>query len=300
MSGRTVVSSESKWIRCPGCSGQIGVPTKWPAEVVTCPKCAAVVRIDERMRVLWKPFAQRTPVAPPIEPAQWVACRGCGGQIGVPTGWFGPTIACPKCGAIVAMRATGRVLWRPPLVTPVAAADKADLLAHAAGAGRASAPAVVRWRLHVFAFLACFVGLQLLPAVFLSHAQRLQDMMPLGAAAAVAGLAFCTAIAVCWCVAIVKMIRHDQLLLAALFFFAPAVACGIVVASSVHDGEKLVYCCAVIATCLLFTFLYGWGNAALLQATRLMVVWTYSIALGISLTAMVATTLAAMNVLEIH
>ncbi|HWB14472.1 MAG TPA: hypothetical protein VG826_34925 [Pirellulales bacterium] len=105
----------TEWVRCPGCSGEIGIPPAWPAEAVCCPKCSAVVRIDERMRVLWRPAEQLA--APALEPGgsrEWIACNGCRGEIGVPREWIGPTIACPKCGSIVAMRETGKVLWRPP------------------------------------------------------------------------------------------------------------------------------------------------------------------------------------------
>lgn len=111
------MSGETRWIRCPGCSGQIGVPPAWPSEAVCCPKCAAVVHIDERMRVLWRPAGELTPDVSPNDRDCWLACHGCNGEIGIPTDWLGPTIACPKCGAIVAMRETARVLWRPPAVT---------------------------------------------------------------------------------------------------------------------------------------------------------------------------------------
>lgn len=104
---------DATWITCPGCSGEIGVPADWPAEVVSCPKCAAIVRMDERMRVLWRPKSGAATPDGAISPARWIVCHGCDGEIGVPDHWSGPTIACPKCGGIVAMRETRTVLWRP-------------------------------------------------------------------------------------------------------------------------------------------------------------------------------------------
>jgi tetratricopeptide (TPR) repeat protein len=45
------------WIDCPGCGydGKIGVPQKYPADVVVCPQCRDVVRIRPQDRVLWRP-----------------------------------------------------------------------------------------------------------------------------------------------------------------------------------------------------------------------------------------------------
>lgn len=119
-------NGETTWIACPGCSGEIGVPPDWPAEVVCCPKCAAVVSIDERTRVLWRPSNQ-----PAVDFSgdqatslvRWLPCHACGGEIGVPPSWYGPTIACPKCGAIAAIEESSRALWRPPVVDPSTVID---------------------------------------------------------------------------------------------------------------------------------------------------------------------------------
>ena len=44
-----------KWVPCPGCAGEIGVPPHWLAHTVACPKCGAIVSISEIERVLWRP-----------------------------------------------------------------------------------------------------------------------------------------------------------------------------------------------------------------------------------------------------
>lgn len=44
-----------QWVHCPGCSGDIGVPPHWLAHTVACPKCGAIVSINEVERVLWRP-----------------------------------------------------------------------------------------------------------------------------------------------------------------------------------------------------------------------------------------------------
>lgn len=50
-----VNGSEVRWIPCPGCAGEIGVPPHWLAHTVACPKCGAIVSISEVERVLWRP-----------------------------------------------------------------------------------------------------------------------------------------------------------------------------------------------------------------------------------------------------
>jgi hypothetical protein len=42
----------------------------------------------------------------------WIKCRGCGGEIGVPSNWNDPAVQCPSCK--LAMQINGRVLFRPP------------------------------------------------------------------------------------------------------------------------------------------------------------------------------------------
>jgi DNA-directed RNA polymerase subunit RPC12/RpoP len=42
----------------------------------------------------------------------WIKCRGCGGEIGVPSDWNDPGAECPSCGLIIQVH--GRVLYRPP------------------------------------------------------------------------------------------------------------------------------------------------------------------------------------------
>lgn len=64
-SARGGAGNVAQWISCPGCSGDIGVPVGYPADVVRCPKCAAMVQIDRRTRVLCRP--PTTGVAPGID-----------------------------------------------------------------------------------------------------------------------------------------------------------------------------------------------------------------------------------------
>jgi hypothetical protein len=54
----------------------------------------------------------------------WVPCPGCAGEIGVPPHWLAHTVACPKCGAIVSISETERVLWRPPRPHPAPKLDQ--------------------------------------------------------------------------------------------------------------------------------------------------------------------------------
>jgi ribosomal protein S27E len=42
----------------------------------------------------------------------WIKCRGCGGEIGVPSHWDNPAVQCPSCKAT--MQVQGGVLFRPP------------------------------------------------------------------------------------------------------------------------------------------------------------------------------------------
>lgn len=46
----------------------------------------------------------------------WIKCRGCGGEVGVPSDWEGPGVECPSCGLTVQVQ--GRVLYRPPASSP--------------------------------------------------------------------------------------------------------------------------------------------------------------------------------------
>lgn len=45
------------------------------------------------------------------ESHRWVKCRGCGGEIGIPTDWKDDTVECPECREQV--RVNGKVLYRP-------------------------------------------------------------------------------------------------------------------------------------------------------------------------------------------
>src|SRR4051794_41063871 len=41
----------------------------------------------------------------------WLKCKGCSGEVGIPTDLNEPTVECPQCGQSVQVR--GRVLYRP-------------------------------------------------------------------------------------------------------------------------------------------------------------------------------------------
>jgi hypothetical protein len=42
----------------------------------------------------------------------WMKCRGCGGEVGVPSNWGNPAVQCPSCK--LTMQVQGEVLFRPP------------------------------------------------------------------------------------------------------------------------------------------------------------------------------------------
>jgi len=44
-----------RWIRCPGCDGEVGVPDDWTEPVVTCLNCAAKVAVKPESTVQWRP-----------------------------------------------------------------------------------------------------------------------------------------------------------------------------------------------------------------------------------------------------
>ncbi len=51
--GRQVLMT--RWIKCPGCDGEIGVPDEWADELVKCPNCKASVAIDPEKGIQWRP-----------------------------------------------------------------------------------------------------------------------------------------------------------------------------------------------------------------------------------------------------
>jgi DNA-directed RNA polymerase subunit RPC12/RpoP len=55
----------------------------------------------------------------------WIKCRGCGGEVGVPSEWDEPDVECPSCGLTVQVQ--GRVLYRPPVSSPQNVAPAAEL-----------------------------------------------------------------------------------------------------------------------------------------------------------------------------
>lgn len=54
----------------------------------------------------------------------WIKCRGCGGEVGVPSDWDGPGVQCPSCGLTVQVH--GKVLYRPPASSPQNVAPAAE------------------------------------------------------------------------------------------------------------------------------------------------------------------------------
>ncbi|HEX7446183.1 MAG TPA: hypothetical protein VF306_01485, partial [Pirellulales bacterium] len=55
--GPADVTPYVKWLSCHSCKGEIGVPESRLALSVACPKCGAIVPIQNNFRVLWKPPA---------------------------------------------------------------------------------------------------------------------------------------------------------------------------------------------------------------------------------------------------
>ena len=53
----------------------------------------------------------------------WIKCRGCGGEIGVPSDWNDPGAECPSCGLTTQVH--GRILYRPPTSGQVSTAPVA-------------------------------------------------------------------------------------------------------------------------------------------------------------------------------
>lgn len=56
------------------------------------------------------------PGATTAEACQWIKCRGCGGEVGIPAGWPENEVECPECGLTVQIK--GKVLYRPPSAPP--------------------------------------------------------------------------------------------------------------------------------------------------------------------------------------
>lgn len=65
MPGDAGLETSVKWVSCPGCSGEIGVPPHWLAHTVACPKCGAIVSISDVERVLWRPPKSENAAEPP-------------------------------------------------------------------------------------------------------------------------------------------------------------------------------------------------------------------------------------------
>lgn len=46
---------EVRWIECPGCDGEIGVPHDRVSEAICCPNCAAKFKVDGEETIFWRP-----------------------------------------------------------------------------------------------------------------------------------------------------------------------------------------------------------------------------------------------------
>ena len=49
------------------------------------------------------------------EDYQWIRCKGCKGEVGIPSDWPADTVECPQCGMAVQLwiHLHGKVLYRP-------------------------------------------------------------------------------------------------------------------------------------------------------------------------------------------
>ena len=45
----------SRWIKCPQCRGEVGLPLEWAESTVECPKCATTLSTEPRPEVKWRP-----------------------------------------------------------------------------------------------------------------------------------------------------------------------------------------------------------------------------------------------------
>jgi len=44
----------TRWVDCPGCDGEVGIPAGWTEETVSCPQCGAVVAAKQEPAVQWR------------------------------------------------------------------------------------------------------------------------------------------------------------------------------------------------------------------------------------------------------
>jgi hypothetical protein len=51
-----------------------------------------------------------------IEDVRWIKCRGCKGEVGIPSDWSEQLVECPQCG--LQLRVHGKVLYRPSVEGP--------------------------------------------------------------------------------------------------------------------------------------------------------------------------------------
>ncbi len=45
----------TRWIKCPGCDGEVGVPDGWTEALVKCPNCTASVAVEPEGHIQWRP-----------------------------------------------------------------------------------------------------------------------------------------------------------------------------------------------------------------------------------------------------
>jgi ribosomal protein S27E len=66
----------TRWVDCPGCDGEVGIPAGWAEDTVSCPQCGAVVAAKEESVVQWRKKEATdnvevtpTPTAPDASPS---------------------------------------------------------------------------------------------------------------------------------------------------------------------------------------------------------------------------------------
>lgn len=297
------LQTDVRWIRCPGCSGEIGVPHSYPADAIACPKCAAIVSIDERIRIRWRPNirndASEHGSTSRDSPSyvRWIACHSCDGEIGVPESWLALSVACPKCGAIVPIKSNFHVLWRPasPAALPESQATVGASPFHQNLVASDNSHSQVRqkrqWRAHLISMLAILAALELI-AIGVSYLVGAQgaDILAFGLTI---GAAMLLLLGIgCWLVVLVKIIAHGRPITAAVLFFLLPAALAIVEASAMRPDDKDAYRVYICAFYMLFTFVYGWGTAMRLCSQKTMLVWTYSLVAATSLATSAFTMVA--------
>lgn len=293
-----------RWIHCPGCSGEIGVPGSYPADVIACPKCAAIVAIDQQIRIRWRPAQNRNGTAPVPGPpdvspyVKWLECHSCRGEIGIPESWLALSVACPRCGAITPIRNNFRVLWRPPITNRTEmspcdsslALDKQVAIPSRGVEGRAVRRVGIKTHLvAVTALLIAMIGINaILTDLSLHELLALVDLAVLISSGLV-GIG-------CWLVIVVEMFDHDRRSLT--LFALVALAYALAGFSPIPLLQFVVYSLAVPICYALAFFSYGWIKAPDFGCRRTMVVWSYSLLAAVAAFASVVVSATSAPVMD--